>query len=373
MKRKTTQTAARDEQLIQTFAAKGPHLVSTVVFPGASAYDMAAAAEVFSTANGQLRRERGLTHDVYRFEVIATSPGPVEMELGLKVMPDRTTNDPIHKMGTLILSGGCAGPIDAAVEDKDLVSWVKRAAPKAERVASMCTGAFLLAEAGLVKKAVTTHWAQCDRLSQRFPNLDVYCDSIYVKEDNVYSSAGSTAAMDLALTLVEEDLGRKLAMNVARRLVMFLKRPGGQSQFSTALLAQTASTDALRDLPEWIADNLDEDLSVEALAERAGMSARNFARVFTAETKLTPAKYVERTRLERARQLIEETALPLMTVAAKAGFESDQQLRRTFVRWLGVTPAEYLERFRDRAPSFSMPAIGKSMMRNGPEEQPWLP
>ena len=262
----------------------------------------------------------------------------------------------------------------AALADTELITWIKRTAAKAKRIASLCTGAFLLAEAGLGKKNVTTHWAQCDRLRQQFPSLQVSADNIYIKEGNIYSSAGGTAAMDLALALVEEDVGRKLAMNVARRLVMFLKRAGGQSQFSTALLAQTATCDALRELPEWIADNLTKDLSVEALAARAGMSPRNFARVFVTETGLTPAKYVERARLERARQLIEDTALPLLTVADRSGFESDQQLRRTFVRWIGVTPADYVARFRtDNEPFMNGGKMRGPLPLPREPDQPWLP
>lgn len=374
MARKAADTVSGTEQSLREFIAKAPHVVTVLVYPGASSYEISAPGEVFSTANGQLRREFGINKDVYELEVVASVPGPVVMEMGLKVMPDRTIADPLRKVDTLLLSGACWDPVQEAMGNKEVIAWIKKSAPKARRIASMCTGAFLLAEAGLARNAVTTHWAHCDTLRQHYPHLNVSADNIYVKDGNVYSSAGSTAAMDLALALVEEDLGRKLAMNVARRLVMFLKRPGGQSQFSTALLAQTQATNSLKDLPEWIVDHLDADLSVEALANRVGMSPRNFARVFTAETKLTPAKYVERARLERARQLIEETKLPLLTVAAKAGFESDQQLRRTFVRWLGVTPAEYVDRFRAEGRSLSIPTIGKGAFMGLPEElQPWLP
>jgi transcriptional regulator GlxA family with amidase domain len=376
MARRTT--SIRTDERLHHFVASGPHTISILVYPGCSSYEIAAPAEVFSTANGQLRRELGLDKDVYKLEIVASVAGPIEMEMGVKMMPDRVITEPARKVDTLMLSGACLDPMQAAVANPDIIAWIQKAAPKARRVAAMCTGAFLLAEAGLAKGNVTTHWAHCELLRKTYPHLQVHADNIYIKEGNIYSSAGSTSAMDLALALVEEDLGRKLAMNVARRLVMFLKRPGGQSQFSTALLAQTQSTDALRDLPEWIADNLNENLSVEALAERVGMSPRNFARVFTAETKLTPAKYVERARLERARQLIEDTSLPLLTVASKAGFESDQQLRRTFTRWLGVTPAEYVERFRNNGRNLSLPLVGpklkKSALRSAPEEtQPWLP
>jgi transcriptional regulator GlxA family with amidase domain len=371
--RRRASKAHREGDQFKAFMAKGPHVVSVLIYAGASAYDVAAAAEVFSTANGQLRREHGVNADAYVVEVVAPTPGVMTLEMGLKVVPDRTIKSVSRRVDTLFLSGGCWAPIETALADRELIAWVKRIAAKGGRIASMCTGAFLLAEAGLAKKTVTTHWAQCDRLRQKYPHLQVSADNIYIKDGNVYSSAGGTAAMDLALNMVEEDLGRKLAMNVARRLVMFLKRPGGQSQFSTALLAQTTSSDALDDLPEWIADNLAEDLSVDALAAQAGMSPRNFARVFSADTGLTPAKYVERARLERARQLIEDTTLPLLAIADRSGFESDQQLRRTFVRWLGVTPADYLSRFRtDVGASLKIKARG-AMPILRETAQPWLP
>jgi transcriptional regulator GlxA family with amidase domain len=373
MARQRKQSSVREEQRLQAFIAAAPHKVSIVVFPGAGPFDVAAVAEIFSTANGQLKRERGIERNVYAVEIVGPSSSAVELEMGLKIVPDRTLADPIDQTGTLVLSGGCWEPLAEAVKNRVLINWIKRAAAKAERVAAMCTGSFLLSEAGLAKTTVTTHWAQCDRMREMYPQLKVEADNIYVKEGNIYSSAGSTAAMDLTLALIEEDLGRALAMNVARRMVMFLKRPGGQSQFSTALLAQTAESDSLRGVPEWIANNLDADLSVEALAARAGMSPRNFARVFLAETGLTPAKYVERARLERARQLIEDTGLPLTSVAGRAGFESDQQMRRTFVRWLAVTPADYVDRFGKVGGDTAF-AVVKTTTRNGfREAQPWLP
>ncbi|MDX2223749.1 MAG: helix-turn-helix domain-containing protein [Rhodospirillaceae bacterium] len=356
---------------IHAHIAAGPHTVAIVIYPEIGPYDVAAAAEVFSTTNGQVRRERGINHDVYRFETISSVPGPVTAEMGLKLMPDRTVADPAPQIDTLLISGSCWEPMQSALADAALIGWLKVNAPKARRIVSMCTGAFLMAQAGLVKRSITTHWAQCDRLRELFPHLDVRADNIYVKEGNVYSSSGSTAAMDLMLALVEEDLGRATAMNVARRLVMFLKRPGGQAQFSAALLAQAAETDSLRELVGWIAEHLAGDLSVETLAARAGMSPRNFARVFQAETKFTPAKYVERARLEHARRLIEDTELPLATVARRSGF-NDQQMRRAFARWLGVNPADYVERFRTSALNGDGAPTARRT-RQPEQDRPWLP
>lgn len=354
-------------------AATAPHRVSVLVYPGLSCFDALSAAELFSTANGQVRRDGVADYDIYSVEVVAPSRNPVLLEMGIKLVPDRGIDDRPQPIDTLIISGGNKEPVDAARNDRAFISWIRKAAPGAKRIVSMCTGAFLLAEAGLAKTGLTTHWAHCDRMRQCFPNLEVHSDRIFVKDSNVYSSAGGTAAMDLTLALIEEDLGRKLAMNVARRMVMFLKRPGGQAQFSATLLAQSADSETLRGVPEWIIEHLDEDLSVEALADRAGMSPRNFARVFAAETGLTPAKYVERARIEQARVLIEQTRQPLAAVARKAGFESEQQMRRAFMRWLAVTPAAYVERFRISSFDGGL-IVGKPANRStSGETQPWLP
>jgi transcriptional regulator GlxA family with amidase domain len=378
MARQRKQSSVREEARMRDFIAAAPHRVACLIFPGSGSFDVAAASEIFSTANGQLARDHGIARQAYTFEVIAPEPGPVTMEIGIKLVPDWTIESispaqATKRIDTLLISGGCWDPVEAAVKNPRLIEWIKAVAPKIKRVVSFCTGAFIVAEAGLAKTMATTHWAHCDRFRARYPDLQVKADNIYIKEENIYWSAGGTSAMDLTLALVEEDLGRKLAMNVARRLVMFLKRPGGQSQFSTALLAQTASSDTLSDLLDWIADNLEEDLSVESLAGRAGMSPRNFARVFSSETGLTPAKFVERARLERARQLIEETHLSLLTIAERAGFESDQQLRRTFVRWLGVTPADYVARFRTQDRVHITSKLHIPVPLNYDTSQPWLP
>jgi transcriptional regulator GlxA family with amidase domain len=286
-------------------------------------------------------------------------------------MPDRTIHCGSNDNGatnaaagenidTLIIAGGCWEPLEQALQDRALINWIHTAALQSPRVASMCTGAFLLAEAGVLDGVATTHWALCDRLRERYPHLDVRADNIFVKSGKTYSSAGSSAALDLAVALVEEDLGRRVAMGVARRLVMFLKRAGGQSQFSTTLVAQTASPEVMNGVPEWILHNLGEDLSVDKLAARAAMSPRNFARVFVAQTGFTPARYVEHARVEKARAMIEETRLPLATVADKAGFENDRQMRRAFLRLLKVTPSEYAERFRGAAADNGFVAVGEA-------------
>ena len=350
-RKNTARNVLSTEQHVRAFMAEAPHRIGLVIFPEASAFDATAVADIFSTANGELGRTFGTTAPAYTLEVISPVPGPVRMEMGLQLTPDRVigSDASLPALDTLLITGGCWEPVECALADAALIDWIRAAAVKAPRVASLCTGAFLLAEAGVLDGPATTHWALCDKLASRYPHLDVRADNIFTKSGKVYTSAGSTAAMDLALALVEEDLGHKIAMAVARRMVMFLRRPGGQSQFSTALAAQSAAPQALNGVPEWILTHLDADLSVEKLAARAAMSPRNFARVFAAETGFTPARYVERARIERARGLIEETRLPLASIAVKAGFEDDRQMRRAFLRWLKVKPSDYLARFRGGA------------------------
>jgi transcriptional regulator GlxA family with amidase domain len=228
-----------------------------------------------------------------------------------------------------------------------VIAWLTAAARRSRRVASVCTGAFLLARAGLLDgRPATTHWASCKELARRYPSIRVEPDPIFVRDGDVMTSAGVTAGMDLALALVEEDLGRETALETARWLVLFLKRPGGQAQFSAQLAAQMADREPLRELQEWIPDNLDVDLSVPALARRACMSERNFARAFRRETGMTPAAYVETARVERARMALESGELPVETIARQAGFGTVETMRRAFGRRLGVSPLDYRNRFR---------------------------
>jgi transcriptional regulator GlxA family with amidase domain len=246
---------------------------------------------------------------------------------------------------TLLVAGGRG--VEAALRERALLSAIARLAPRARRLASVCTGTFLLAEAGLLDgRRVTTHWDACRDLARRYPALRVDPDPIFVRDGRVATSAGVTAGMDLALALVEEDWGRETALAVARRLVLFLKRPGGQSQFSAQLAAQGAERDALRDVQEFAVGNPDADLSVAALARRAAMSPRHFARVFAREVGTTPARFVERVRVEAARRRLEESAAGVEVIAESCGFGSAETMRRAFLRGLQVSPADYRSRFR---------------------------
>lgn len=234
----------------------------------------------------------------------------------------------------------------ARVAVPELISWLRERAPTAGRVVSVCTGTFLLAEAGLlVGRHATTHWAYCESLARRFPDVLVDPEPIFIRDGNIATSAGVTAGIDLALALVEDDVGRDVALAVARHLVMFLRRPGNQTQFSTQLAAQVAHREPLRDLQRWIAEHPGEDLSVEALAQRANLSPRHFARAFTTEVGVTPGRYVDRSRLETARRLLEDADDGIERIAHTCGYGTPEAMRRAFVRTLGVCPAEYRRRF----------------------------
>ena len=310
-----------------------------LAFPDVQALDVTGPIEVFSLA------ERASDRRPYAIELVAPDPDPVRTSSGLLLVPDRTLDGPSRAIDTLIVAGG-RGTREAAYDER-IVRWIVSAAKRSRRIASVCTGAFLLARAGLLDgRRATTHWAACDALARRYPSIEVDPDPIFVRDGNVYSSAGVTAGIDLALALVEEDLGRRAALDVARSLVLFVRRPGGQAQFSAALAGQAAERDLLRELQDWMADHLSEELSVPALAERALMSPRNFARVFSREVGSTPATYVESLRVERARTLLETTDLQLEEIAARTGLRSVRTLRRAFDRRLRVSPSDYRSRFR---------------------------
>ncbi|MEA2418909.1 MAG: hypothetical protein QOE60_1115 [Thermoleophilaceae bacterium] len=315
--------------------------VVIVAFPRVQTLDVLGPAEVFTTATLLSQR------DGYAVEVVAARPGPLPTS-SVALYPDRTLDRCRGPIDTLLVAGGRG--VNEAARDEQLIAWVKGAAKRSRRVTSVCTGAFLLAQAGLLDgRRATTHWASCDELARRHPEIEVEPDPIFVRDGDVITSAGVTAGMDLALALVEEDLGREAALDTARWLVLFLKRPGGQAQFSTQLAAQMADREPLRELQEWLPDNLAEDLSVPSLARRACMSERNFARAFREETGMTPAAYVEMARVESARIALETGALPVEAIARPAGFGTVETMRRAFRRRVGVSPNSYRGRFRSEA------------------------
>lgn len=316
--------------------------VVILAFPGVQPLDVAGPAEVFSGASL-------LAPGAYTVEVVAGASEPIlSRGSGYGIVPASTTAACRGPIDTLMVAGGFG--VEDALKDASLVGWVRAAASRSHRVTSVCSGAFLLAAAGLLDgRRATTHWAACDELKRRHPQVDVDPKPIFVHDGAVWTSAGVTAGIDLALALVEEDLGPEVPREVARWLVVFLQRPGGQAQFSSHLASAPASREPLRELQAWMADNLDDDLRVETLAARAAMSPRNFARAFRRETGLTPAAYVEALRVEAARQRLERGAEPVDIVAHRAGFGTPETMRRAFARRVGVPPAQYRARFT-RAP-----------------------
>lgn len=305
---------------------------------GLQPLDAIGPLEVFHTASM-------LRPGAYAVEIVAPGGGVVTSRSGLRIMADPLP-EPCG-IDTVLVAGGEGTRI--AARDPELLAWVRAASAAARRTASVCTGSFVLAAAGLLDgRRATTHWMWCDLLRQSFPAVTVEPDPIFIRDGNLWTSAGVTAGMDLALALVEDDLGPEVALAVARRLVVFVKRPGGQAQFSAGLAAQSARREPLRELQAWIVDHLAADLSIPALAQRACLSERQFSRAFKDETGMTPAHYVESLRVERARLLLEDGAT--VDEAARAtGFRSAEVLRRAFHRRIGVAPSAYRERFATAA------------------------
>jgi transcriptional regulator GlxA family with amidase domain len=317
--------------------------VVIVTFPDFQLLDVTGPWEVFGRTTRWLR-EQGRAGG-YALELTASRRGPVACSSGLSLDVPKPLSQVRGALDTLVVAGGAG--TERALADRALVAFVKGASRRARRTASVCSGAFLLAEAGLLDgRRVTTHWNACERLAARYPKVAVEPDPIFVRDGRIWTSAGVTAGMDLALALVEEDHGRDVALAVARELVLFLKRPGGQAQFSAQLRAQLAEREPLRDLQAWMADHPGADLSVEALARRVAMSPRHFARVFKQETGATPARAALAARVEAARRRLEDGDDGLEGVAAACGFGSAEVMRRAFLRTLRVGPAVYRRRFR---------------------------
>jgi transcriptional regulator GlxA family with amidase domain len=320
-----------------------PRRVVIVAFEAVQSLDITGPAEVFA---GVSRLAEGRDEPPpYSVEVVAPKRGTLRTTGGVEITADRSLAGCRGPIDTLIVSGGAGA--QTAAEDPALRRWLVRASLRSRRVASVCTGALVLAAAGLLDgRRATTHWATCEQLAAAHPEVQLEPDAIFVRDGNFWTSAGVTTGMDLALAMVEEDLGHDAALEIARYLVVFMQRPGGQAQFSTHLTAQSAERAPLRDLQAWIADNLGADLRVEALAERVHMSPRSFARAFANEVGLPPGAYVEAVRIERAKQQLEHGVKPVEAIADECGFGSAETMRRAFGRRVGVAPAEYRARFR---------------------------
>jgi transcriptional regulator GlxA family with amidase domain len=296
--------------------------------------------DVFASANELL----GSRPD-YELTVIAPDRGPITGACGLRLVADRTIADADVPIDTLLVAG--PRDVDKALVDPSLISWVERRAPAIPRYGSVCTGAFILAAANLLDgRRATTHWQYAERLSREFPAVKVEPDCLFVHDGPAWTSAGVTSGIDLALALVEEDHGRELALAVARQLVLFLKRPGSQSQYSVQLAAQSARKSNIESAQAWTLDHLASDLSTGKLAAHAGMSLRNFSRVFQAEARITPARFVEAARIDAARRMLEETALPLKKIATYCGFVTVGRMRQAFIRRVDTSPLDYRRRVR---------------------------
>jgi transcriptional regulator GlxA family with amidase domain len=302
--------------------------------------DVTGPLQVFASANAIMRKAGN--PEPYAVRIVAGSGPTVEASagVGIAVHPLSPTD---AVLDTLLVAGGDG--VHAAAEDAALVGWVRKRAARARRTASVCTGAFLLAASGALNgRRAVTHWEFCAELARRFPLIRVEPDPIFLHDGPFWTSAGVTSGIDLALALVEEDLGRTTALAVARYLVVFFKRPGGQAQFSEMLSLQ-ATDDKFGALHDWISNHLAGDLSLPVLAKQAGMSERSFSRHYAEATGLTPARAIERLRVEGARHLLSETRLPIKRISQRCGFGSEETMRRSFMRLLATTPQDYRARF----------------------------
>jgi transcriptional regulator GlxA family with amidase domain len=318
---------------------KVPRTIAIVVMPGVQLLDVSGPLDVFAEANVQVRK------DVYRLLIVAKTLGHIRSSSGVRLVPDLAIGNAVEMKIDTLLVAGCPNAADVR-PDIAVIEWLRRMAPRARRYGSVCSGAFLLAATGLIDgRRVTTHWAVAQQLALNYPAITVDEDAIHVRDGRVRTAAGVTAGLDLALALVEEDLGRDVAMKVAAQLVMFFKRPGGQMQFSRKGEAAPAGRSALQEVQRWVAANPAADHSVASLAKRMELSPRHFARLFRSEVGITPAAWVEAVRITAARRLLEDGQDTPKQVAALCGFADADTLRRAFARHVGVTPADYRKRY----------------------------
>ena len=317
--------------------------VLLVATPDGDPFDLIGPLTVLHDANWQLEFS-GRPDLGYDIEVVTNEPGTVFEVSGFRVVVDRLCYDVKGDVDTVVFEA--CDYEEKCLNDDRFIDWVKDIAPRARRLATACIGTYILAEADLLNhRRATTHWAACEHFQKRYADVKLDPDPIYVKDGKFYSSAGVTSILDLMLALVEEDYGSELALRVAQSMVMFLRRPASQSQFSVHLNGNVADDMKIRAVMAHVAENPDQDLSVEVLANIAKMSPRNFTRVFTREVGVTPGKFVEQSRLEAARARLEQSNLPINQVARDCGYRTTDGMRVAFDRNLGVGPSEYRKRF----------------------------
>ncbi len=314
------------------------HRVDIVVYPGFKSLEAIGLVSVFAYANRELERRGSLNR--YDVQVVSLAEGPVPSDTGVELKALRSLCKDGAPDTALIV--GTHGIEKAIALNGEIVDWCEWAASRVSRMAGLCSGSFFLAETGLLDgKKATTHWSVIDLMRKRYPKVQVEDDALFVRAGNLWTSAGVSTAVDLALAFVEDDCGSQIALDAARELVIFVKRPGGQSQVSASLASQMTGSTGIRDVQNWILANLGCKLTVEDMAKRSCMSIRHFSRVFREETGLSPSRFVERGRLEGALRLLEDTPLPLKTIAFRCGFASDEQMRKVFKKRLSTTAREY--------------------------------
>ncbi|MEM7750944.1 MAG: helix-turn-helix domain-containing protein [Pseudomonadota bacterium] len=320
-----------------------PPLVVFIVYPGIKLFDLAGPLQVFADTTSKADGNR-----LYETAVASEPGGIVSTDTGTDVTTVKLSTIMRRKVDTLLVVGGSVAK--EAARDEILISKLSRLSARCRRIGSICTGAFLLAEAGLLDgKRAVTHWESCGALGSAFPSVMVDHDPIFIRDGEVWTSAGVSAGVDLALAMVEADYGHATAMDVARSLVVFLKRPGGQSQFSSLLTVQAGDESGrFGELHDWIAEHLHEDLSVEALARQCGMSGRNFSRVYKTVVGVPPARSIELIRLDAAKRMLQKNELSLKLVSSRCGFGDEQRLRQVFLRHLGIPPSDYRAKFGSR-------------------------
>lgn len=322
---------------MSAFSAKSSPTVVFVTFPNAKLLDVSGPMQVFTDA----KRVGGKEYDVH---LLSSEGGYQPTDTAVPLQTNAMDQWGDDSIDTLLIAGGLGAR--AAAEEPRMLSGVQKLAGQSSRIGSVCTGAYILAAAGLLDgRRAVTHWVFCQDLAEKHPDVSVEPDRIFIK-DKVWTSAGVTTGIDMALAMVAEDSGRTVALDLARSLVTYMARPGGQSQFSTALHSQSNDVEGrFDDLHAWINQNLGQEMKVDRLAEHVGMSARNFARVYQATMGLTPAKAVEHYRVAAARDLLEQTSEPINTIASKVGFRDTDRMRRAMHRVLGVSPKESRDRF----------------------------